>query len=254
MRDNLTIFLYLYPIITQIMESSIIILATTAVTLGFVHTLIGPDHYLPFIVISEARKWNLRKTLLITFLCGIGHVLSSIILGFIGIAAGISLSRLEFFESFRGNIAAWLLIAFGLVYAIISIRNLYRKKSHTHSHTHPDGTRHDHIHNHRHDHSHIHDTDKANVTPWVLFLIFVFGPCEPLIPLVMYPAAENNISGVVVVSLLFAAATIGTMMTIVLAFRLGFNRINMKPVEKYANVIAGLTIFLSGLAIQFLGL
>lgn len=236
------------------MDGSLIILATTAVTLGFVHTLIGPDHYLPFIVISEARKWSLRKTLLITLLCGIGHVFSSIILGFIGIAAGISLSRLEFFESFRGNIAAWLLIAFGLIYAVISLRSLYRKKNHQHKHAHINGTVHEHIHNHKSEHTHIHDADKANMTPWVLFLIFVFGPCEPLIPLVMYPAASNNISGVILVSLLFALATIGTMLTIVTAFRLGFSQINLKPVEKYANVIAGFTIFLSGLAIQFLGL
>jgi len=27
---------------------------------------------------------------------------------------------------------------------------------------------------------------------WALFLIFVFGPCEPLIPLIMYPAAKLN--------------------------------------------------------------
>jgi len=236
------------------MDGSLIILATTAVTLGFVHTLIGPDHYLPFIVISEARKWSLRKTLLITLVCGIGHVFSSIVLGFIGIAAGISLSRLEFFESFRGNIAAWLLIAFGLVYAVISLRNLYRKKNHQHKHAHINGTVHEHSHNHKSEHTHIHDADKANMTPWVLFLIFVFGPCEPLIPLVMYPAASNNISGIILVSLLFAVATIGTMMAIVAAFRLGFSHINLKPVEKYANVIAGFTIFLSGLAIQFLGL
>ena len=236
------------------MDGPLIILATTAVTIGFIHTLIGPDHYLPFIVISEAKKWSLRKTLFVTFLCGIGHVFSSIILGFIGIAAGISLSRLEMFESFRGNMAAWLLIAFGLIYAVISLRRIYRKKTHGHSHIHIDGTAHEHIHSHNHDHSHVHDSDTKSMTPWILFLIFVFGPCEPLIPLVMYPAAENNMSGVVLVSLLFALSTIGTMMIVVSVFRMGLHHINLKPVEKYANVIAGFTIFLSGVVIQFLGL
>jgi sulfite exporter TauE/SafE len=96
--------------------------------------------------------------------------------------------------------------------------------------------------------------DKKNVTPWVLFLIFILGPCEPLIPLVMYPAAENNMSGVIVVSLLFSAVTIATMMSIVLAFRLGLSRINLRPLERYVNVIAGAVIMISGLAIQFLGL
>lgn len=236
------------------MEGSTLLLAGTAVTIGFIHTIVGPDHYLPFIVMGEARKWTIRKTMFITFLCGIGHVLSSVLLGFIGIGAGISLSKLEFFESFRGNIAAWLLIIFGLVYMLISLRSLYRKKKHIHVHHHTDGIDHEHEHNHFNVHSHIHLKDKKNVTPWILFLIFVLGPCEPLIPIVMYPAAENNISGVVIVSLLFSVVTVATMMSVVLAFRLGLSHINLRPVERYVNVIAGATILISGLAIQFLGL
>lgn len=236
------------------MEGSILLLCGTAVTIGFIHTLIGPDHYLPFIVMGEARKWSIRKTLFITFLCGIGHVLSSVIVGFIGIAAGLSLSRLELFESFRGNIAAWVLISFGLVYTLISIRSLYRRRKHAHPHSHTDSIVHEHEHNHFSGHSHVHLSDRKNLTPWILFLIFVLGPCEPLIPLLMYPAAENNLSGIILVSALFSVATIGTMMAVVLAFRLGLSHINMKPVERYVNVIAGATIVVSGLAIQLLGL
>ena len=236
------------------MNDSIALLSITAISIGFIHTLLGPDHYLPFIVLSQAKKWSLKKTMLITFLCGIGHVLSSVVLGLIGIAVGISVSRLVSFESFRGNIAAWLFIAFGLVYMIISVRNLVKKRKHSHSHFHFDGEKHDHEHNHHKEHSHIHQEDIVKTTPWILFLIFVFGPCEPLIPILMYPAAESNITGAIIVSLLFSVVTIGTMMSVVLAFKLGLNKINLKPVEKYSHLIAGAMIFFSGLAIQFLGL
>jgi sulfite exporter TauE/SafE len=236
------------------MDNSIALLSVTAVSLGFIHTLLGPDHYLPFIVLSEAKKWTTRKTMFITFLCGLGHVLSSVILGLIGIAVGISVNKLVSVESFRGNIAAWLFIAFGLVYMIISIRNLYKKKKHAHSHYHPGGNKHVHEHNHFEEHSHIHEADLVKTTPWILFLIFIFGPCEPLIPIIMYPAAENNIPGAVIVSLLFSVVTISTMMGIVLAFKLGLSKINLKPFEKYSNLIAGAMIFFSGIAIQFLGL
>ena len=191
---------------------------------------------------------------MITFLCGLGHVLSSVLLGFAGIAIGLSVNRLVSVESFRGNIAAWLFIAFGLVYMIISIRSLYRKRKHTHTHFHPDSGNHVHEHSHISEHTHVHETDKTRTTPWILFLIFVFGPCEPLIPVLMYPAAENNIRGTVIVALLFSIVTIATMMGIVLAFRLGFSKINLKTVEKYSNVIAGAMILLSGVAIRFLGL
>jgi nickel/cobalt exporter len=44
------------------------------------------------------------------------------------------------------------------------------------------------------------------------------------------------------------------MMSIVFVFKMGLNRINLKPVEKYNHLIAGTMIFLSGLAIQFLSL
>jgi sulfite exporter TauE/SafE len=236
------------------MNDSIALLSVTAVSIGFFHTLLGPDHYLPFIVLSQAKKWSLKKTMVITFLCGLGHVLSSVILGLVGILVGVSVTKLVSVESFRGNIAAWLFIAFGLVYMIISIRNLIKKKKHSHSHYHIGGVKHYHHHNHQEEHTHIHQEEVINTTPWILFLIFFFGPCEPLIPILMYPAAENNISGSIIVSILFSVVTIGTMMSIVLVFKLGISKINLKPIEKYSHLIAGAMIFLSGMAIQFLGL
>jgi nickel/cobalt exporter len=236
------------------MDSSLTLLSVTAVSIAFLHTILGPDHYLPFIVLSQAKKWSVRKTMIITFFCGIGHVMSSVILGIIGVIVGISVNRLVSVESFRGNLAGWLFIAFGLVYMIISIRNLARKRRHTHSHFHVGGEKHKHEHDHHDQHIHIHEDEVVSTTPWILFLIFVFGPCEPLIPLVMYPAAKNNISGAVIVSILFSIVTIVTMMSIVFVFKLGLSKLNLKPVEKYNHLIAGSIIFVSGLAIQFLGL
>jgi nickel/cobalt transporter (NicO) family protein len=236
------------------MNDSIAILSVTAISIGFIHTVLGPDHYLPFIVLSKAKNWTLKKTMLITFLCGVGHVLSSVVLGLIGIIVGVSVTKLVAIESFRGNIAAWLFIAFGLVYMIISIRNLIKNKKHSHSHFHMDGEKHLHDHDHHNEHTHIHQEEIVNTTPWILFLIFIFGPCEPLIPILMYPAAKHNISGSILVSILFSVVTIGTMMSIVLVFKLGLNKFNLKPIEKYSHLIAGTMIFLSGMAIQFLGL
>jgi nickel/cobalt transporter (NicO) family protein len=236
------------------MNSSLALLSFTAISIGFLHTILGPDHYLPFIVLSQAKKWTLRKTMIVTFFCGIGHVMSSVVLGLIGIAVGISVTKLVSVETFRGNIAAWLFVAFGLVYMIISIRNLTRNRKHTHKHFHLDEGEHLHEHNHHDEHTHIHEAETFKTTPWVLFLIFVFGPCEPLIPLIMYPAAKHNIQGVIIVALLFSLVTIITMMSVVLAFSLGLNKINLKPVEKYSHLIAGAMIFCSGLAIIVLGL
>jgi sulfite exporter TauE/SafE len=237
------------------MEHSLWLLTMTAASLGFIHTLVGPDHYVPFIVMSKARNWSLSKTMGITFLCGVGHILSSVVLGFIGVACGIAVSKLTFIESQRGEIAAWLLIAFGLLYMVWGIRQAVRNKPHVHLHVHGDGEVHKHKHVHQEEHSHFHSRkEEPNLTPWVLFTIFVFGPCEPLIPLIMYPATQHSMIGVVWVAAAFGAATIGTMMTLIALTRWGIELLPLKLFERYMHAMAGGTILLCGLAIRFLGL
>ena len=236
------------------MSNEITLLAITAASIGFFHTLFGPDHYLPFIMMSKARNWSTTKTMLITFLCGIGHVGSSVVLGIIGVSVGIAITKIEFFESFRGNLAAWAFIAFGLVYFIWGVRRAIRNKPHTHLHVHADSTSHEHEHAHLNDHSHMHENKKKNITPWILFTIFVLGPCEPLIPILMYPAAKNNIGGLILVTLIFAAVTIATMMAVVYVTSTGIKLIPLKKMEKYSHAIAGAIILFSGIGIQFMGL
>jgi sulfite exporter TauE/SafE len=236
------------------MSNEFIILAGTAATIGFVHTIFGPDHYLPFIVLSKARQWSSIKTAVITLLCGIGHVLSSVVLGFIGVALGIAVFKLEAIESFRGELAAWLLIAFGFTYFIWGIHRAIRSRPHEHLHLHESGEVHSHPHQHIGDHSHVHSSKSGNLTPWVLFTIFVFGPCEPLIPLVMYPAAKGNMITVAIVASIFGLTTIATMLGIVLSASYGLSKLPLRKLEKYSHALAGLTIFLCGGVIKFLGL
>ncbi len=237
------------------MTTELSALIITAATIGFFHTILGPDHYLPFVMISWARKWSTFKTVVITFLCGIGHIASSVVLGLIGVAFGLAVQKLEFLESARGSIAAWFFIGFGLVYFVWGFRRAYRKKAHTHSHIHGVSVLHSHTHNHQAEHIHIHDDKSAiNITPWVLFIIFTFGPCEPLIPILMYPAAKNSMFGLIVVTLVFGATTICTMLGLVLLTKAGVDFIKLPRLERFSHAIAGATILLCGLAIQFLGL
>lgn len=229
-------------------------LLIAAVSIGFFHTLFGPDHYVPFVMLSWSRKWSTGKTALVTFLCGLGHILSSVVLGFVGVALGIAVERLEFIESSRGTIAAWMLIAFGIAYSAWGIRQAILNKPHKHAHIHDGAVVHEHEHNHHGRHVHLHEGEGRAVTPWVLFIIFVFGPCEPLIPLLIYPAAQKSYPGVIMVSLTFGIVTIATMMAAVLLMRSGLSLKILARVERYTHAIAGLTILTCGLMIQFLGL
>ncbi len=232
------------------------ILAASAASIGLVHTLTGPDHYLPFIVIGRARNWSLTKMLSITALCGFGHVLGSVLLGFLGIGLGLAVGRMNVVEGVRGDLAAWLLISFGLVYGVWGLRKALRKRPHSHTHTHMDGTVHHHHHSHQSGHAHPHVDGKTgtNITPWALFIIFILGPCEPLIPILMYPAAKNSLAGLIVITGIFSLVTILTMMAMVFLAERGFKLIPTKGLERFSHALAGLAILGSGLAIQFLGL
>lgn len=231
------------------------ILILTAASLGFVHTVLGPDHYIPFIAISKAKGWSLSKTMWITVLCGIGHVLGSIAIGFVGVLTGIALENLEIIESFRGTVAAYLLIAFGLIYTIYGLQKAYKNKPHNHIHFHADGTSHAHKHTHLKEHVHVHDKSKnESITPWILFIIFVFGPCEVLIPVLMYPAAQNNYGLLISATAIFAVVTIFTMLFMVALAMIGFRFVQFKKIERYSHAFAGALILICGIAVQLLAI
>jgi sulfite exporter TauE/SafE len=219
-----------------------IALYISAAGIALLHTILGPDHYLPFIVIAKARKWSKVRTFWITLICGIGHVGSSVILGIVGIALGIALNKLVHIESFRGEIAAWVLIVFGFLYFLWG---MWQSRKNVHKHI----TNNPHLHLHDEE-----DVQNINITPWVLFIIFVLGPCEPLIPLFIYPAAQHHWSVVFMVTLIFSGITILTMLALTFAGVLGLNQLPMKKLERYMHALAGFVIFLCGISIQFLGL
>lgn len=236
------------------MQDSLLVICGTAATLGFVHTLIGPDHYLPFVMLGKANRWSSTKLAAIVAVCGVGHVLSSILLGLIGIGIGVALKRLELVESLRGEIASWALIAFGTVYAIWGIRQARKNRKHEHPHIHENGEAHAHAHTHAHSHAHIHTAGSRSYL-WWLFIIFVLGPCEPLIPLLMFPAATaSGWFGIGMVSLVFGAVTVATMTVIALLAHRGLTVISPKWAEQHMHALAGGTIAASGLAIKVFGL
>ena len=88
----------------------------------------------------------------------------------------------------------------------------------------------------------------------MLFTIFVFGPCEALIPIVMYPAATKSVSELILVTSVFGIATILTMLLVVVVTLYGINNLNLGKLEKYTHALAGSAILICGIAIVYLGL
>ena len=243
------------------------VLIAAAVAIGFFHTLIGIDHTLPFVVLGRARGWSIRRTLLVTSLCGAGHVASSVLLGGLGIWLAVSatgldpassahwlrsrLGAFELVEATRGELASLALIVFGLVYAAWSLARARRGQRQAHAHA--DGVVHSHAggRNATHDHG---GSSPASLTAWSLFVIFVLGPCEPLIPLLMAPAVGLGLWAVVPVVAAFAATTLATMLALVLAGSYGLRLARVPWLEAHAHTLSGLAIAGSGVGIHFLGL
>lgn len=205
----------------------IMVLLASAAGIAFVHTLMGPDHYLPFVSMAAARRWSWRKVLIITLLCGSGHLLGSVALGLFGIWAQSGLAGLVTIEGWRGDLAAWGLFSFGLLYLAWGIRVAGRKHSHRHSHGHPQ---------------------------WIIFIIFVLGPCEPLIPLLMYPAAKASVFGVLAVTGVFGLVTVLTMLMAVAVSYYSIRKLQWSGMERYGHAMAGATLSACGASMVFLGL
>jgi sulfite exporter TauE/SafE len=183
----------------------------------------------------------------------VGHVAGSVILGIIGIAMGISLSKLEAFEASRGSLVGWMLIAFGLLYTAYGIYKYVKRGAHMHipAFLRPKSIKHAHLHL---DVKEIEEDSAGRLTPWIIFLIFVFGPCEVLIPMLIYPAANQSGIGVFLVALVFGIATVGTMMLVVYLGYQGLSLVRFKGREHQLHLFAGLVILLAGAGMQFMGL
>lgn len=226
------------------------LICLTVVSISALHTFSGPDHYLPFIVLSRSKKWSVKKTVLWTSLCGLAHVLSSVVLGILGIFLGWTFAKTFNIESIRGGFAAWMLFVFGVGYVLYAIYNFRKNKIHKHFDISAEGEIY--VLEHQHGQT-VAPNQRYKVTTWVLFFIFASGPSEPMIPLIIYPSIEYSLSEVGVLIVIYTLSTVLTMLTMVLVGFYGANSINYKGFEKYIEIISGSIILICGFGMVCLG-
>ncbi|MBL0062337.1 MAG: hypothetical protein IPP40_12840 [bacterium] len=211
------------------MFSDHIVLYTTAALLGVTHTLLGPDHYIPFIALGKARRWSLKRTMAITTLSGIGHVFSSIVIGLLLVFLGKEFLNFEAIEKFRAPLAGWLLFGFGVAYTLYGVRHAWLRRNQA-------------------------DSEASSSASWLIFIVFALGPCEPLIPLLMTPAATISTSTLIAVCIIFSLFTVTTMCATVVV---GCKSIDLLPnlrLSHLAHAFAGGAITSCAVGMLFLGL
>ena len=208
-------------------------LAGAAVSIGSLHSL-APDHWVPFAAIARAQGWPVKRTALVTFLCGFGHVTVSALFGLLGLLFGRSV--FEKLGARMESVAGLLLIGFGLAYGLWGLRRAVGRQVHGHAHAHYD---------------HVHDPSRA--TAWSLFLLFSADPCVAVIPLLFSAAPLGTLQTAGIV-LLYEAATIGTMIPLVLSARAGAVRLRLPFLDRWGDAVAGAIIVATGVAVGLLGI
>jgi sulfite exporter TauE/SafE len=232
--------------LAEIGNPQVAVLCGTAFAIGVIHTILGPDHYVPFIAMARAGGWSTPRTLGVTAACGLGHVAGSVVIGLVGLALGIAVMQLEGLEAFRGDTAAWLLIGFGVGYFTWGMMRAFRSAGVGHSYVYQGA---DEL---ARQCGAGHATPSASAwLPWALFLVFVFGPCEPLIPLLMYPAAKASPWAVASVVAAFTVATVGTMLTAVLVVRSGVSLVRLPRLDRFSHAFAGLAVLVCGMLVRY---
>ena len=212
------------------MEDSggILALAATAAAFGAVHTAANPAHYLPFVAIGKSHGWGLPKILAFAVACGMGHLLSSVAVGGLGIAFGAGVGEASFLDAVREDIMKWAFLAFAAVYFFFGLRVSISGRGRMHCCESDVGAK------------KIGGlSDKASF--WTLFLIFTLGPCEILAPLVMVSASEGDWAGVASVAAAFSVSTVATMlaMTAAVMFGLGFVKGGGEFFQKWGRALSG---------------
>jgi len=203
-----------------------------AMTVGSLHSL-APDHWVPIAVVARARSWSRGRALRVAFICGLGHVTVSVLLGLLALAFGTQL-----FESLGErmvSVAGLLLIGFGVAYAVWGLRGAIAHRLHGHHHHHFD---------------HIHDPSRATI--WSLFLIYCADPCVAVIP-ILFAAAPLSGAETIAIVLAYEATTIGAMVALVGVAHSGARMFKGKWIERYGDSAAGGLIVATGVVVAVLG-
>ena len=145
------------------------LLATMAL-IGIFHTMV-PDHWVPITLVARRYRWSRKETGRFAALAGLGHVLTTLLLGLLvwGIGKAAALRFGQALDSY----ASFGLVLFGGWFAVRSYREVrasgtedasQHHHSHGYDHVHglvlfsePDlGSDHEHGHDHDHNHDHPH--------------------------------------------------------------------------------------------------
>lgn len=203
-------------LLTSILASGLLV--------AFFHAAL-PTHWLPFVLVGRGQGWGAGKTLTIAAGAGVGHTLSTMLLGLLLTGAGLA------FEKRFGGLSPWLvsglLIALGLFY-------LWRQaRRHGHAHARPK----------------LFTSDRAAIL--ALLTLVTISPCEAFLP-VYLSGVRYGWGGFLLLSAVLAGATIAGMVVFTGVSMLGVRRLPLALLERYESGVLGAVLCALGVGIMVL--
>jgi hypothetical protein len=200
-----------------LIHSTFLLLVATVAAVGVLHTIV-PDHWAPIAVIARQRGWSRRETARVAAGAGLGHALSTIVIGVLAFFAGAIAA--ERFGHAINLAAGFALIAFGLWSTIAAIRELNLT---------------------------IDPLPSPSSLPARTALMLILGssPSIEVVPTFL-AAAPLGIVAFIALSLAFSVTTIGTYVVTCVLSVAGLEQFRYAAVERYGEVVSGALVIIIG--------
>jgi ABC-type nickel/cobalt efflux system permease component RcnA len=211
------------------LNSAAFLLIGAVLAVGVFHTMV-PDHWLPIVLMARQRKWSTRETALAALQAGTGHAVSTLLIAVLFWGAGAAIATR--FSAWVEAATSLALIGFGLWVAIGAWREMA----------------HEHDHHHDHNHRHTHDTKPGS--RMALLLILGSSPMIEGIP-AFFAAGQYGLWLLVIMALVFAAATIATYIILSVYSAKGLEQVRFGRFERYGEIVSGVLIAIVGVVFWF---
>jgi len=201
-----------------------------AALVGILH-MSAPDHWLTLCVLARNKKWAPKKLFGVSFVTAIGHVALSVTMGLIVVVIGLVFSHLISYYLDTG--IGLVMVGTGLV---VGIMPLVRKSA---------------SQQHHHDHEHEHNEEKkfgklTSKVGYFAILGAALSPDPSIIPIYL-SAISAGFYFALELSVVFAIASIGTLLLLVQLGTVGLAKTLAKIPEKYNDSMVGFVIMAIGI-------
>lgn len=197
------------------------LLIGSVVLVGVLHTLV-PDHWVPITLLARQRNWTRIQVAGTAFQAGIGHVSSTLIIAALVWAVGAEVAK--HFAHIVDTVASISLVLFGLWTAAFAWQEC--------GHVHPEQER---------------QSDPSGDKKQRITLLMILGssPMVEGIP-AFFAASKYGVRLLAFMAIGFAVSTIATYVGLCVLSTIGLKKLRFGPLERYGELLSGLTIALVG--------